>query len=99
MVPRATGICPEHALLAFGQIWAKSCPSTGFPGEGSGPARPAAAAQAHRGSQEGWARVGRAFKAAAASWERQPLCGQAWGWEMVGRKALGLKGSLEGAHE
>lgn len=38
----------------------------------------------------------RAFKVTAASWEGQPLRGQAWGWAVVGRKGtafLGQKGS------
>ena len=39
----------------------------------------------------------RAFKVTAASWEGQPLQGQAWVWEVVGRKGMassGPKGSL-----
>lgn len=42
----------------------------------------------------------RAFKAAAASWEGQPLRGRAWVWEVVGRRgsaSSGQKRSLKGA--
>lgn len=86
---------PSGSRPGLGQI-----PSTGYPGEGALRSwwRLPKQGQAPRRAGSAWER---AFKATAASWEGQPLRGQAWVWEVVGRRgcaSLGQKRSLKGAH-
>lgn len=73
MLPGVSSRLPGTCSSALGLVWVKFCPSAGCPGDtGSSLAQPAAGGQPQTSSLEG-----RASEATAASWEGQPLRGQA----------------------
>lgn len=87
MVLGANSHLPRACSLALGWVWVRWGPSTGYPGEEAfcSLGQLLKEGQAHRRAGSAWEW---AVKAAAASWEGQPLCGQARVWEVVGRRAL-----------
>lgn len=86
----------------FAQLWARSRPSAVRPAEGSSPSAACGSCLSTGGSRRAGLAWEGAFKATAASWARQPLCGASLGLGNRGQGGsdlLGQKGSLEGCSQ